>query len=52
MKVQNNPKKPLIYYFIVAISIVILLNTFIFPALLRKQITQVDYGTFLKQIDT
>ncbi|MGI6706313.1 MAG: ATP-dependent zinc metalloprotease FtsH [Clostridia bacterium] len=52
MKIQNDSNKPFIYYFIVAISIVILLNTFIFPAFLRRQITQVDYGTFLRQIES
>ncbi|WP_352420520.1 ATP-dependent zinc metalloprotease FtsH [Proteiniborus sp.] len=51
MKEQKNPKKPIIYYYIVAIIIVMLLNAFVFPSILRKQITQVDYGTFLTQIE-
>jgi cell division protease FtsH len=52
MKVQNNPKKPIIYYYIIVMSIVMLFNIFIAPLILEKQITQVDYGTFLSQIDS
>ena len=32
--------------------VVTLLNAFVFPILLRKKIIQVDYGTFLTQIDS
>ena len=52
MKVQNNPKKPLIYYGLVVICIIMILNTFILPAVKQAQIIQVDYGTFLKQVDS
>ncbi len=51
MKVQKDPKKPIIYYSVIVMSIVMILNAFIFPMILRQKITQVDYGTFLKQID-
>lgn len=51
MREENNSKKPLLNYLIIAIATVILLNAFIFPILFSKQITQVDYGTFLKQIE-
>ncbi len=51
MKERKNPKKPIIYYYIIAICIVMILNAFVFPSVLKKQIIQVDYGTFLTQID-
>lgn len=51
MDEQKNPKKPLIYYFIITMIVVTLLNAFAFPSILKKQITQVDYGTFLTQIE-
>ncbi len=51
MKEEKNPKKSLIYFYIVTMIIVLLLNAFIFPSLLKEQITQVDYGTFLRQIE-
>lgn len=51
MKVQKNSRKPMIYYFLIAMSIVMLLNAFIMPSILEQKITEVDYGTFLTQIE-
>lgn len=51
MKEKKNPQKPIIYFYIVTLVIVMLLNAFVFPSMLKEQITQVDYGTFLKQIE-
>lgn len=51
MKEGKNPKKPIIYYYIVTAIIVLLLNAFIFPFMLSREITQVDYSTFLTQIE-
>ncbi|MBB6218295.1 cell division protease FtsH [Anaerosolibacter carboniphilus] len=51
MKEQKNPKMPIIYYYIAALIVVLLLNAFVFPLLLKQEITQVDYGTFLTQIE-
>ena len=47
----ENPKKPLIYYYIVGLMIVLFLNAFVFPLMLRQQIEEVDYGTFLTMLD-
>ncbi|MGI6586602.1 MAG: ATP-dependent zinc metalloprotease FtsH [Lutisporaceae bacterium] len=51
MKERNNPKKPVIYYYIITFVIVMLLNAYIFPTMMRQEITQVDYGTFLNRIE-
>ena len=51
MNVQKNPKKPIIYYYLITMIIVMLLNSFILPMFLNRHITEVDYGTFLAQID-
>ncbi|MEW9122729.1 MAG: ATP-dependent zinc metalloprotease FtsH [Thermotaleaceae bacterium] len=51
MEERKNPKKPIIYYYIFAMMIVMLLNAFVFPLLQRQKISQVDYGTFLTQIE-
>ena len=51
MKEQNNPRKPIIYFYIATLVIVMLLNAYIFPAVVKQQVTQVDYGTFLTLID-
>ncbi|HYE83420.1 MAG TPA: ATP-dependent zinc metalloprotease FtsH [Clostridia bacterium] len=51
MKEEKNPKKPIIYFYVVTLIIVLMLNAFVFPEMLKQQITQVDYGTFLTQIE-
>lgn len=51
MKVEDNPKKPLIYYYTIIIIVIMLINIFVLPLLTSSQVTQVDYGTFLKQIE-
>ena len=52
MDMQDNPKKPLLYYYLIAIAIIFLFNAFILPTYMKMQITQVDYGTFLKLIES
>jgi len=42
--------KSIIYYSAVAMLILMLLNVFVFPTL-EQQVTQVDYGTFLNQVE-
>ncbi|WP_062349951.1 ATP-dependent zinc metalloprotease FtsH [Bacillus kwashiorkori] len=51
MEEKKNPKKPLIYYLGIAVGIVLLLNAFVFPAILKNQVKEVDYGTFLRYVD-
>ena len=51
MKEEKNPKKPIMYYYIVTLIVVMILNAYIFPSFLEQEITQVDYGTFLTQIE-
>ena len=52
MKKVERPKKPLMFYYVVVLLIMILLNTLLFPRLMRQEITQVDYGTFLTMLDS
>lgn len=51
MKEQKNERKPLIYYYITSLLIIILLNALIIPLFLYNNVTEVDYGTFLKAVD-
>ncbi len=51
MKEVKSPKKPLIYYYGIALLIVLLFNMVITPLISRARITDVDYGTFMKMID-
>lgn len=52
MKKVERPKKPLMFYYVVVLLVMILLNTLLFPRLMRQEITQVDYGTFLTMLDS
>ena len=51
MKKVEQPKKPLIFYYIVALIVLVLLNTFLFPRMLQQEIVSVDYGTFLTMLE-
>ena len=48
---SNQNKKPLIYYMAVAISVIMLLNAFVFPMLLQRQVQEIGYSDFLKMVD-
>ncbi len=52
MDLKDNPKKPLYFYYLIAMGIILIFNTFILPTLMKMQITQVDYGTFLKLVES
>ncbi len=51
MNEVKKPKKPLMYYYCIALLILLLMNLFIIPAIQKVQIKQVDYGTFMTMID-
>ncbi len=51
MKEVKRPKKPLIFYYVMVLVIMMLLNSLLFPKLLQNQVKDVDYGTFLNMID-
>lgn len=51
MKEVQKPKKPLIFYYLIAIAVLLLLNVFIFPSYLESKIIDVDYGTFIQMVE-
>ena len=52
MKKVEKPKKPILFYYVIALVVLILLNTFLFPNLLNKhKVKSVDYGTFLTMVE-
>ena len=52
MQKMEKPRKPLMFYYLMVILVMIVLNTFLFPRLMRPEITQVDYGTFLAMLES
>ena len=51
MKEKKNPKKTIIYFYVITLIIVLVLNAFIFPSIMKQEITQVDYSTFLDKLE-
>ena len=51
MKEVKSPKKPLIYYYCIALLVIFLFNMFVSPLLMQGQIKEVDYGTFMKMTE-
>nr|WP_302592039.1 ATP-dependent zinc metalloprotease FtsH [uncultured Marvinbryantia sp.] len=51
MKEVKNPKKPLIYYYGIVLLVLFLFNLLVTPLLMQRQITEVDYGTFMSMIE-
>ena len=47
MNEVQKPKKPLIFYYTIAMVIVMLINTLVLPWIAKQQIIEVDYGTFM-----
>ena len=47
MKEIKNPKRPLVYYAIVAMLAVLLFNLLAVPAMVNAAVKEVDYGTFM-----
>lgn len=51
MKQVQKPKKPMIFYYVIALIVILLLNLLLFPRLLEPKVTEVDYGKFLQMVD-
>ena len=51
MKEVKSPKKPLIYYYLIITAVIVLFNLLVTPLLVKGQVTEVDYGTFMTMID-
>ena len=51
MKEGKNPRKPLIYYYSIVLLVILLLNIFVFPALLSGRVQEVSYDQFLRLIN-
>ena len=50
-KNPSPPKKPLIFYYALALVALMLLNVFFFPSVLERQVIEVPYSQFLTMVD-
>ncbi|SCJ85807.1 ATP-dependent zinc metalloprotease FtsH [Neobittarella massiliensis] len=51
-EVKKTPKKPLIYYAVLALLMLLLFNALVVPALRQSRTKEVDYGTFLDMVES
>ncbi len=47
MNEVQKPRKPLIFYYLIALVVLMLINTLVVPWIAKQQIVEVDYGTFI-----
>lgn len=52
MNEVKTPKKPLLYYYGIVLLVLILFNALAMPYLAQRQITEVDYGSFIKMTES
>jgi cell division protease FtsH len=52
MNFDQRNRKPFIYYYMIVMVLLLLFNMFIYPNLSQEEITEVDYGTFLREVDS
>lgn len=50
MQEVKSPRKSLLYYYCIALVVLILFNLIVAPLLAKRQVTEVDYGTFMSMI--
>ena len=48
MKEVKNPKKPLMYYYLIALAVIMLLNAIVFPRIRDAAVKEVPYNVFMQ----
>ena len=48
---DNKAKKPLIFYMVIAVTVLLLMNAFVFPMMLARQVQVVGYSDFLQWVE-
>lgn len=51
MKEVKSPKKPLVFYYGIALLVIVLFNVIVSPLLIKARVVEVDYGTFMSMIE-
>ena len=47
----KTPKKPIIFYYVIALLVLMLINFWLIPNMLQTQVKEVDYGMFMSMIE-
>ncbi|HBG08934.1 MAG: ATP-dependent zinc metalloprotease FtsH [Limnochordia bacterium] len=48
---NRTPKKPIIFYYLISLVILFVINAVVLPMFMRRQVTEVDYSTFLAALE-
>jgi len=51
MKEVRSPKRPLLYYYLIALGVILLFNMLVMPVMSMNQVLEVDYGTFVQMAE-
>ena len=51
MQEMKTPKKPLIFYYVIAMIVLLVIIFLVYPSLMQRQVQDVDYSTFLQMLD-
>ena len=51
MQEVKSPKKPLLYYYGVVLLVLLVFNLIVTPLLLKEEVAEVDYGTFMSMTE-
>ena len=51
MNEVQKPKKPLMFYYLIALAALLAINTLLVPWIAKQQIVEVDYSTFLRMTE-
>ena len=48
---NNNGRRPLYYYYILAMVVLMVLNTYVFPAMFKTKVSDLSYDSFIQMVD-
>ena len=48
---EGNPKKPFIYYYLLVLLIVMVLNALVFPSVMERSVQEVPYSEFIARLE-
>ena len=51
MKEVKQPRRPMLFYYIVMLIVVMAINFLLMPSISQTSISNVDYGTFMKMTE-
>ncbi len=52
MNIPKRPKRPLTTYYLIAITLLLVINLFVIPAIMGQRVHEVDYGTFMDMTES